>query len=424
MRCVLVAWMVAAGCGRIDFASLADGASADGASAYHDLTDPSNWATLDLSQVSPAANGFYGAVFDGRYVYMVPDDYSVRDGVVTRYDPQLGFTAAGWTTYDLATIDARATGFFGGVFDGRYLYLAPFENGVGLDGFAARYDTQAELATPTSWQFFDMTGLDASAEGFYGLAYDGHYIYYVPDGSGGAQPHLGLVARYDPSGAFAAQSAWQTVDVTGVDPNAKGFWGGAFDGRYIYLVPCFSDTGHVGVVARYDTQAAFVASSAWSTFDLQTVDAAAVGFAGAAFDGRYLYLVPRYSGTIARYDTQGAFATGAAWTTFDATTVSPNAQGFTGTVFDGRYVYFVPDSIGATASGTVARVDTEMPAQFASSAAWSVFDITSVDPSAKGFVGAAFDGRYIYFAPYTLSTVARFDARARPALPPRLGSFM
>ena len=47
------------------------------------------------------------------------------------------------------------------------------------------------------------------------------------------------------------------------------------------------------------------------------------------------------------------------------------------------------------ASDSVATVYHDMT----NPAFWSTFDLTVVSPSAKGFVGAAFDGRYVYLVP-------------------------
>ena len=52
-----------------------------------------------------------------------------------------------------------------------------------------------------------------------------------------------------------------------------------------------------GLVVRYDAEAQFAATASWSTFDVGSVNAAARGFAGATFDGQYVYLVP-YSGSV------------------------------------------------------------------------------------------------------------------------------
>jgi len=157
-------------------------------------------------------------------------------------------------------------------------------------------------------------------------------------------------------------------DVTTVSPGSRGFAGAAFDGRYIYLVP-YSNGAPDGAVVRYDTQAVFAAGASWSIFDVATVNTRAKGFCGAVFDGRYLYLVPQYNGlwdgVVARYDTQDAFTTGAAWSTFDLQIISSEAVAFSGATFDGRFIYLVP---GATYN-RMARYDTQ--AAFATSASWS-----------------------------------------------------
>jgi len=39
---------------------------------YGNVADASLWQAFDLSTVSADANGFWGAAFDGRYLYFVP----------------------------------------------------------------------------------------------------------------------------------------------------------------------------------------------------------------------------------------------------------------------------------------------------------------------------------------------------------------
>jgi hypothetical protein len=96
--------------------------------------------------------------------------------------------------------------------------------------------------------------------------------------------------------------------------------------------------------------------------------------------------------------------------TFDvAAKVNAAASGFYGAAFDGRFITFVPNA------GVAARFDTK--GMFGAASSWSTFDVTTVDPAASGFYGAAFDGQYIYFVPRTGTTVARFDAKRPPSLP-------
>jgi hypothetical protein len=149
------------------------------------------------------------------------------------------------------------------------------------------------------------------------------------------------VARLDTTApVFNAQASWGTFDASPVTAT-KVFHGAAFDGQYVYFVP-----EATGDVLRYDTRADFATASSWTVFNPALVDSGAQGFRGAIFDGQNLYFVP-YPATshLTRYDTQMTFGNAASWTAFDITTLMGayvNAKGFFGSAFDGRYLYLVP----------------------------------------------------------------------------------
>ena len=82
--------------------------------------------------------------------------------------------------------------------------------------------------------------------------------------------------------------------------------------------------------------------------------------------------------------------------------MNANAAGFLGGAFDGRYVYSVP-SYGS--GNIVARYDTQAP--FSHATSWSTFDTTTLGATVKGFTGAA-----VYFVPHTGGVVLRYDAQA------------
>ena len=85
-----------------------------------DFASPTSWTKFDLTQLNAMASGFRGATFDGRYVYFVPYDHSdgSLSGTVARYDTKSGFEeAVSWSTFDVSSIAAGATGFLGGEFD-------------------------------------------------------------------------------------------------------------------------------------------------------------------------------------------------------------------------------------------------------------------------------------------------------------------
>jgi hypothetical protein len=89
---------------------------------------------------------------------------------------------------------------------------------------------------------------------------------------------------------------------------------------------------------------------------------------GATFDGRFIYMAPYYTGTVytgatVRYDTQGAgFTTAAAWSAFDVSTLNANAKGYHGAAFDGQYIYLAPAvNAASTPHGDVARFNAKTP---------------------------------------------------------------
>jgi hypothetical protein len=142
-------------------------------------------------------------------------------------------------------------------------------------------------------------------------------------------------------------------------PSAQGYFGAAFDGRYVYFAPNYNNfnlLGFHGLVARYDTAANFSVGSSWSFYNATAQNYSAQGFQGAVFDGRYVYFVPSnvdsiYNGLVTRYDTTSSFGDASSWGFFNMTAMNTLAKGYSGAVFDGKYVYFVP-FVSAAASGS------------------------------------------------------------------------
>ncbi len=102
--------------------------------------------------------GFFGAVFDGRYIYFVPqNDGQLRHGRVMRYDSHGSFNKAeSWQAHNAGqTSGLKTIGFNAGAFDGRYLYFAPWreelkagpDEGFRAHGRVLRYDTTGSGAS-------------------------------------------------------------------------------------------------------------------------------------------------------------------------------------------------------------------------------------------------------------------------------------
>jgi hypothetical protein len=391
-----------------------DGAGDAAAAQYSDLTDPSKWTFFDVLTANANALGYVAAVFDGRYVDLMP----FRNGdVAARYDPQAAsFTdKASWTFFDVsATYPDNPVG--GASFDGRYVYMNAFQASL-------RYDTKTSFTSASSWTMSGvLQTLDTNAYVDLGSFFDGRYAYFTGDTVNGG------IGRYDTTATFGGTSSWEVFDGSNVAQlKTTTFQGGVFDGRYAYVVPNGGGTGassYSGGALRYDTTKAFTTASSWEGFDASGVDPKAQGFYGGVFDGRYVYYVPNIqgvtgtaSGLSVRYDTTGAFTQAASWQKFDTSTLDAAAVAFQTGAFDGRYIYFVPTK------GVVVRFDTK--GSFTQASAWSKLDLTTLEPNVGAFTTSVFDGRYLYFVAHgtqppakpTHVVIARFDARTPAALP-------
>lgn len=376
--------------------------------AYTALNQPGAFAAYAATNVGGLNTaGYSGAIFDGRYVYFVPFQNGGYHGRVLRYDTQGCFTNLGsWAAYDAATTGAgEAVGYTGGVFDGRYVYFSPQDNATAAHGRVLRFDTQSAFTNAASWALYDAGatgGLDTT--GFQGAIFDGRFVYFVPHYNNTPPFWNGIVVRYDTHGSFTNAASWQAYDAgnTGGLP-AKGYSSGVFDGRFVYFAPTFNGAPS-GIALRYDSQGPFTNSASWQAYDASgTGGQGAVDYKGALFDGRYVYFLPNLTTTTAmlRYDTQGGFTNSGSWAAYSATNTSGlPTQGYDGGVFDGRYVCLVPyHDNNSVWHGLVMRYDTR--GGFTNSASWQAADAGGISGLAtQGYVGAVSDGRYIYFAPY------------------------
>ncbi len=348
------------------------------------FSDISSWSTYDPdSYVGKKPAGYDRAVFDGRYIYFVPYfNGDEHHGEVLRYDTERDFNSvSSWIAYDPNAfgLGNDLDGYCGGVFDGRYVYFAPYYNGSNYHGEVMRYDTHGVFYDISSWAAYD-SGL---GDGYAGAIFDGRYVYFVPG-------YDGKVLRYDTDANFTSASSWAAYS----PGTGDRYDGGVYDGQYIYFAPASRN----GKVLRYDTNETFNTPSSWTTFDPngQSVVTKSYEYFDAVFDGRYVYFVPYYNGEVLRYDTSANFSNASSWQAYDPVA----GFAYAGGVFDGQYIYFAPVHDGWAADGEVLRYDTS--AAFTAPGSWSRFDPGSQglgnDPD--GYYGAVRAGKYIYFVPY------------------------
>jgi len=352
------------------------------------------------------SKGFLGAVFDGRYIYFVPQANTTplpngqhRHGIVLRYDTHQGFKGSdSWHAYDASnTSGLTIRGYYGAVFDGRYIYFVPRFDGYDYHTRVLRYDTSKEFTEKKSWIAYDV-GLPIS---YQSAGFDGRYIYFAPGFSKENKEISGrLVLRYDTKSEFAESNSWKTYNTGSISGlRTEDFDGVSFDGRYMYFVPL-----RHSVVARYDTQGKFTDNNNWAAFDAKPLQMEHC--VGAVFDGQFIYFVPYNHHIVVRYDTTGSFDDNDRWSNYDVKKVKGlRNYGYDGGFFDGRYVYFIPffqrDEKGANQfHGEVLRYDTQ--GNFEDSESWQSSDAVKTSGLLSiGYNGGAFDGRFLYFAPWT-----------------------
>ncbi|MBI4896347.1 MAG: hypothetical protein HY832_02255, partial [Candidatus Aenigmarchaeota archaeon] len=167
-------------------------------------------------------------------------------------------------------------------------------------------------------------------------------------------------------------------------------------------------TDHGGFGSSVSPGNVFNRTSSWSTFDAGAngIGTDPDGYRGAVFDGRYIYFVPWYNGAayhgeVLRYDTAANFTINTSWSTFDPSSngVGQRPRGYSGAAFDGRYIYFAPYNNGTAFHSEVLRYDTTT--SFTSNTSWDTFNAKNNGiGTTVGYNGALFDGRYVYFVPF------------------------
>jgi hypothetical protein len=286
-------------------------------------------AAADIATGSLSVLQFSGLLFDDSDVDFVPSTGGplVRFGRHADFDAGPSYTAAGdiggsghgatiadgrfyvglqdgYAQLALGTpMAAKFAGgpVFGTVYDGRFVYFVH----ATAQQIPDRFDTTAHVPflDPEGW-----THGPQLTDGFAGGVFDGRWVYFVPSTQGVDVPTLGAhAAAFDTKApapdSFGSAQAWKAFDVGQLGTNARGFRTGAFDGRFVYLVP-FGD-GTSDLLVRYDTTGVFDEPSWWKAQaieDLSGAPQSAHGYGSAVFDGRYVYFLPRSTATIARFD--------------------------------------------------------------------------------------------------------------------------
>ena len=201
-------------------------------------------------------DGFHDGVFDGRHVYFVPyHNGTTYSGEVLRFDAGREFTDPGaWDTCDPGAqgVGNHPNGYHGAVFDGQFVYFVPNYNNTGNHSEVLRLDTAGDFSNASSWTTFDPgdQGVGEEAGGYHRGAFDGRFVYFAP---AGWQPAHGEVLRHDTAGCRGDLNCDGALNAFDIDPFVLALTDPA---GYAAVWPecnlILADCNAVGVVDAFD----------------------------------------------------------------------------------------------------------------------------------------------------------------------------
>lgn len=223
---------------------------------------------------------------------------------------------------------------------------------------------------------------------------------------------LGTLLTYDVNKEFKDATSYRAYDLKKlVDPSAGGFCGGFLDENddYAYVVPLYKvipKTGTLspssapnGLAIKVDLSKQLNTPEAYQKFDFSTLGLAQTGYCDGIGVHGYEYFVPvkeihsKLNGLLLRYDSSKDFRSHAAWSWFDLTTINPDASGFQSVAYAAPYIYLVPFF-----KSVLVRYNTTLPLQAASS--YEVYDLKNVTSEAVGLTGAVVVGNRLVLIPW------------------------
>ncbi|CAM9457378.1 unnamed protein product [Ascophyllum nodosum] len=302
-------------------------------------------------------------------------------------------------------------GGFSGNVDGTALgFLTPHFNGHDFHGKAVQ--VQLDKFRTNATRFCDLGGImdanntclftvldleevDPDLRGFNGGFVHDTKAYFVPYNNGrGAEAKFVRVSASN----FSIDSV-EILDLSSVDAEVGGFFGGfAWEG-YGYLVPSRSFQGPTGGVNSNLSSDRFAPPSA------------PLGYGYSTKQNSVDRMKPAYSGKLVRVDLTDFSLSGVE--VLDLTMVDPELRGFAGGFAAGHWGYLVPfknKEPDSGFSGKMVRIDLRT----FDYAGVTVLDLTRVDESLRGFVGGFAHGRYAVLSPYANgNTTGNYHSRSQ-----------
>ena len=349
-----------------------DGIGGSGFTCPNPIEATTNMILYDRwPNVSRGTEGFGGGVFDGKDIWLVPYD---ADSLV-RFDPANGdMTMFNAWPFDLNLV---ANAFYGGAFDGSAVWLVPF----GAKAVVSISPSSGLMTSYSSWP----AQLNLGAQSFCGGGFDGTHLWLSPYNANGT------ILVNTATGSMSLLGAWPAA----LDLGAEGFCGVVYDGTNMWLVPYSSNS----IVKIRADSGAMVLYNSWPQGLTRGVEA----FVGGAFDGINIWLAPFGADSVVMINTQsGAMDIYNAW----PPDLVPGDYKFAGAIFDGQSIWLIPDAANGLVKVTRESGNMSLYSSFPAL-------LTRGD---HGFNGGVFDGRNIWLVPYTADGVAGLISSNEPTV--------
>jgi|GEM_PF-2732810 len=299
---------------------------------------------------------FGGGVFDGQYIWMIPD----RADRVIRIDKDTG-EMTGFNSWPDGFNDNAVNKFVGGVYDGHSVWMIPSSANM-----VVKINSDGTMIGYNSWP----DGIDPTTVGkFKGGTFDGDSIWMVPSNN-----FEKLVKINTSSGTMTVSEGWPS----GFDSGGLNKFGGAvFDGTYIWMIPANADR----VIKVHKDTGVMTGYSGWPE-DLTRHGYG--NFQGGFYDGEYVYMQPSEASVMVKVDANGVMST-----------VAGSGKNYNGGAFDGANIWMAPTSASFLKKYNIGT------ATFQSYSNWP----DGFSKGTFGFVGGVFDGESVWMIPNTANMV-------------------
>lgn len=252
-----------------------------------DFQNPASWQVVEFF------DSYEGAISEKNFIYFSPhsDGNGDQNTFPLRYDTKLPFTSTNaWESFDIG-LNAS---FIGSATDGKNIYFAPWgDDDLSQSSSIMIYDTEKLFSELSSWTFISVPNDSYSGAGF-----NGTHVVFPPcwcDASSSNQNFKIMFLNADTQeityskndyGAFNGvveaddtlylvpytmknNTSSRFVEISNsiksfnpLESKGGGYWGGIFDGQYVYFAPYRENTEkRLGNFLRYDVTESFTDNS-------------------------------------------------------------------------------------------------------------------------------------------------------------------